>query len=194
MARPLSEEKRNALLQAAAQAVAAEGLTATTSRISRLAGVAEGTLFTYFENKDRLLNELYVHLKAGLREAMVTDFPHAASAGEQARHAWNGYIGWGLAQPDSHRALQQLIVSDRIDAAHRAAGAEGFAPLEAMLRSHLAPGDALAPAGALEFAGALFTAMAQTVMDFIARQPEAAEAYRDRGFRAFWAALHAGTD
>lgn len=56
MARPLSEDKHNAILAAAAEAVAALGMSAPTARIAAGAGVAEGTLFTYFPTKDVLFN------------------------------------------------------------------------------------------------------------------------------------------
>ena len=50
MARPKSEDKRNAILDAATRVFAERGLTAApTSEISKQAGVAEETLFTYFE-------------------------------------------------------------------------------------------------------------------------------------------------
>jgi AcrR family transcriptional regulator len=51
MARPRSEDKRNAILEAATEVVAEQGVSAPTARIAKRAGVAEGTLFTYFENK-----------------------------------------------------------------------------------------------------------------------------------------------
>ncbi|HYS81455.1 MAG TPA: helix-turn-helix domain-containing protein, partial [Anaeromyxobacteraceae bacterium] len=63
MARPKSEDKRNALLAAATQVIAELGVSAPTARIAQVAGVAEGTLFTYFRTKDELLNELYLALK-----------------------------------------------------------------------------------------------------------------------------------
>jgi AcrR family transcriptional regulator len=47
MARPLSPEKRSALLLAATHAVAEQGVMTTTASIARRAGVAEGSLFTY---------------------------------------------------------------------------------------------------------------------------------------------------
>jgi len=56
MARMRSPEKRKALLEAAVLEIDASGLSAPTSRIASRAGVAEGTLFTYFANKDALLN------------------------------------------------------------------------------------------------------------------------------------------
>jgi len=192
MARPRSEEKRTALLDAAARAVADEGMGATTARVSRLAGVAEGTLFTYFDNKDALLNALYLHLKERLRDAVMGGFPHRGAAQAQARHAWDGYIAWGLAHPAGHRALQQLMVSERISEANRAAGSEGFAALHDVLLKRFGPVGALPAEEGLAFAGALFNAMAQAVMDAVVRNPKAADAYRDRGFTAFWAALNTG--
>lgn len=55
MARPKSEDKKQALLEAATAAFAQSGIAASTSAIARSAGVAEGTLFRYFATKDELL-------------------------------------------------------------------------------------------------------------------------------------------
>ncbi|HET8853867.1 MAG TPA: TetR family transcriptional regulator, partial [Ktedonobacteraceae bacterium] len=49
MARPKSQDKRNAILAAAIELIAEQGLSVPTSKIAHVAGVAEGTLFTYFE-------------------------------------------------------------------------------------------------------------------------------------------------
>ncbi|ANN67545.1 TetR/AcrR family transcriptional regulator [Bordetella bronchialis] len=192
MARPRSEDKRDAILAGAAQALAAEGEAATTARIARLAGVAEGTIFTYFDSKDVLLNELYVSLKAGLRQAMLDGFPRGGSLERRVRHVWDAYIGWGLANPDGRKALRQLDVSGRIDARHRAAGAEGFGEISAMLRERLGAPGALPEEEVKAFRGALFTSLAATTMEFIARDPGSAEGYREQGFRALWAVLKAG--
>ena len=51
MARPLSEEKRTAILEAATEVVAMLGVSAPTAKSPKEAGVAEGTLLTYFANK-----------------------------------------------------------------------------------------------------------------------------------------------
>ncbi|MBA6115705.1 TetR/AcrR family transcriptional regulator [Pseudomonas sp. NC26] len=188
MARPRSHDKRNAILAAASQAFAEQGLSATTARIARLAGVAEGTVFTYFENKDVLLNELYLELKAGLRQAMMAGYPNDSTPEQQVRHAWNGYVAWGIECPSAREALRQLGVSGRIDADHRAAGAEGFDELGALLRERsLVSG--LSAEQAQAFYGALFVSMAEASMEFIKQAPEQADVYRDAGFKALWAAL-----
>jgi len=190
VARPRSPDKHEAILAAAARALAEDGATATTARIARLAGVAEGTVFTYFETKDALLNALYVSLKADMREAMMTGFPEHAPAEQAVRHAWNGYVSWGVANPDGRRALQQLGVSGRIDDANRAAGAEGFGAIRALLREQVAASGALNRDEAHAFCSALFTSIADVAMESIARDPARADAYREAGFRALWAVLH----
>ncbi|MDN7849802.1 TetR/AcrR family transcriptional regulator [Burkholderia seminalis] len=191
MARPRSPDKHEAILAAAARALAEDGATATTARVARLAGVAEGTVFTYFETKDALLNALYLSLKADMREAMMTGFPEHAPVEQAVRHAWNGYVSWGVANPDGRRALQQLGVSGRIDDAHRAAGAEGFGGISTLLREQVAASGALNRDEAHAFCAALFTSIAETAMESIARDPARADAYREAGFRALWAVLHA---
>jgi len=190
VARPRSPDKHDAILAAAARALAEDGASATTARIAKLAGVAEGTVFTYFETKDALLNALYLSLKAGLREAMMTGFPEHAPAEQAVRHAWNGYVSWGVANPDGRRALQQLGVSGRIDDAHRAAGAEGFGGIGSLLREQVAASGGLNRDDAHAFCSALFTSIAETAMESIARDPARADAYREAGFRAMWAVLH----
>lgn len=49
MSRPRSDEKRKALLEAATRIIVTQGLSAPTADIVKEAGVANGSLFTYFE-------------------------------------------------------------------------------------------------------------------------------------------------
>src|SRR6202035_5034802 len=105
MARPRSADKRTAILEAATEVVAALGVSAPTAKIARDAGVAEGTLFTYFANKDDLLNQLYLQLKADLSKAMVAGYPSGKGLRDRSRYVWDCYIGWGLANPMKRKAL-----------------------------------------------------------------------------------------
>ena len=106
MARPKSDDKRNAILAAAARVSAEQGGSATTARIAKEARVAEGTLFTYFANKDDLLNQLYLDLKSGLRDVMLHGYPLDAPLRERAHHAWNAYVDWGISRPAERRAME----------------------------------------------------------------------------------------
>ncbi len=111
MARPRSENKRNAILAAAAQVIAEHGLAAPTARIARVAGVAEGTLFTYFANKDELLNQLYRELKAELGETMLRGYPKAGTIKTRTRHVWDQFVDWGVANAHKRKAMVQLAVA-----------------------------------------------------------------------------------
>ena len=122
MARPKSDDKRNAILAAATQVVAEQGLGAPTARIAKLAGVAEGTLFTYFATKDELLNRLYLELKEELSDAMLKSLPATRAPRDKLRYSWEQYVHWGVMFPDKRKVLAQLGVSDRITEQSKAAG------------------------------------------------------------------------
>jgi AcrR family transcriptional regulator len=187
MARPRSEDKRNAILDAAAEVVARLGTGAPTATIARDAGVAEGTLFTYFASKDELLNELYLELKTDLSDAMTRGYPSDKSLIERTRHVWNSYVGWGLAHPLKHKAMTQLGVSDRVTAKTRKICAQAFAEINQTIREILAGGVLKDQPPA--FAAAILGAMADTTMDFIAREPRRAKHFTKAGFDAFWKAV-----
>src|SRR5450755_3748035 len=110
MARSKSEDKRNAILSAATKVFAERGLGAPTSAISQAAGVAEGTLFTYFKTKDELINALYREIKLELADAMMSDFPRRVGIRDRLQHVWNHYLAWGVKNPSQHKVLQQMTV------------------------------------------------------------------------------------
>lgn len=187
MARLRSEDKRNAILAAAAQAIAEQGIGAPTARIAKLARVAEGTLFTYFYNKDDLLNQLYLEIKAELRNILMATYPKAGKLESRMRHVWEKYVEWGVAQPEKRRAMAQLSVSDRIAEHVRAAGMQAFTEVNAMIQESIAKGMLRDHPPA--FISAIMGSLAETTMDFIARDPAHAERYRNAGFEAFWHAI-----
>lgn len=114
MSRPKSDDKRTAILDAALRLFAERGnLSAPTSAISKEAGVAEGTLFTYFKSKDDLLNQLYRHLRAGF-DRILDDYPYQADARTRLRHVWDQFIDWHLGRPEVLTVLIQLRSSGRL--------------------------------------------------------------------------------
>ena len=180
MARPLSEEKRTAILEATAEVVAMLGVSAPTAKIAKEAGVAEGTLFTYFANKDELLNRLYLELKMDLRDAMMTGYPAGKSLIVRNRHVWNRFIGWGSAHPLKRRAMRQLAVSDRITEESKKLVGDAFGEFDDMMRE-------CAAGGAMRhqppsFVSAIMSAIGDTTMDFIMREPAQAKRYTKAGF------------
>jgi hypothetical protein len=80
--------------------------------VGREAGKARYCI--YFATKDVLLNQLYLRIKAGLRGAIMADYPSGNSLPHRCRHVWDRYIGWGSVHPLERKAARQLAVSDRI--------------------------------------------------------------------------------
>jgi AcrR family transcriptional regulator len=187
MARPRSEDKRKAILAAATNVVAKLGVSAATAKISKAAGVAEGTLFTYFDDKDALLNELFLELKRELRDAKVGGAPASGALVDRARHMWDRYVNWGVAHPTKRRALHQLAVSDHVTPASKQIAKAMFAEVDATLQEGLAGGPLRDQPPAL--AGAILMALAETTIDFMAREPKRADNLKRAGFEAFWNAI-----
>ena len=133
MARPKSEDKKQALLEAATAAFAQSGIAASTAAIARSAGVAEGTLFRYFATKDELLNELYLAIKLRLVRTMIAGLdPHEKRPKENARNIWNSYIDWGVRNPMEHKAIRRMALSERITDETRRQVKESFPELNEM--------------------------------------------------------------
>src|SRR6202162_6750800 len=119
MAKPKSEDKRNAILSAAAQVFAERGLGAPTAAITSAAGIAEGSLVTDFKTKDELINALYRELKLELADAMMSDFPRKKNVRTRLQHVWDRYVNWGIANPKQRKVLAQLTVSEVLTKASR---------------------------------------------------------------------------
>ena len=189
MARPKSEDKRNAILDAAAGLFAERGLAAApTSEISRRADVAEGTLFTYFKTKDDLINALYREIKLELADAMMSDFPRKKNVRTRLQHVWDRYVNWGMANPVQRKVLAQLVVSDMLTKDSREAGNAPFAEVQTMIRDAI-EGRVFRDDLPVELVSKSLGALAEATMDLTALHPSQANKYRDSGFQMFWSGI-----
>ena len=189
MARPKSENKRNAILDAATRLFAERGLTAApTSEISKLAGVAEGTLFTYFKTKDDLINALYREVKLELADAMMSDFPRKKNIGTRMRHVWDRYVNWGIANPKQHKVLGQLTVSEVLTKESRDAGSAPFVEFQAMIRDAIEQ-RIFRNDVPVELISKSLAALVEATIDLTVSNRSKAKQYRDSGFQMFWAGI-----
>lgn len=187
MARPKSEDKQNAILNAAIHEIAEHGVSAPTARIAKTAGIAEGSLFTYFSNKDELLNHLYLYLKEELRESMMSDYPKAENVKNRIRHAWDKYVEWGVANPVKRIVLAKLGMSNKVSENTKALGTEAFADIIIMINESTAKG--LLRNYPNSFVRAIMRSLADATMDFIIGEPNQTEYFNNAGFEAFWNAI-----
>ena len=184
MARPRSDDRRNAILSAATRVIAAQGLGAPTAVIAKEAGVSNGSLFVYFDTKAALLNELYVTLKTEMATTALAGLPTEAAPRDQVRHMWTQWVRWAMTTPDKRRALAQLQISDDItEQSHRTVSAafRGIADLLERSRANGPMQDA--PLGFLLI---LTGAIADAAIDTMIREPDQAEAHSRFAFEAVW--------
>ncbi len=186
MARPKSEDKRSAILDAATRLFAERGLAAApTSEISRRAGVAEGTLFTYFETKDDLINSLYREIKLELADAMMSDFPRKKNVRTRLRHVWDRYVNWGIANPKQRKVLAQLQVSEVLTKEFRDAGGTPFVEFQTMIRDAIEQRIFRNDLPA-ELISKSLAALVEATINLTVSNPAKAKDYRDSGFQMFW--------
>jgi AcrR family transcriptional regulator len=191
MARPRSEDRRNAILSAAASVVAEHGLDAvTTAAIAKRAGVSNGSLFVYFATKAELMNVLYVSLKLEMGTVAMAALPSESSPRDQLHFLWTRWVEWATEGPEKRRALAQLQVSDVITQESHDAAASAWAAVAELLERCRADG----PLREVElgFVLLLINAIAEAAIDALLADPAATATRADAAFDAIWRVL-AGT-
>lgn len=184
MARPRSEDKRDAIVAAAIEVIAAQGLSAPTATIAKAAGVATGSLFLYFQTKADLLNAVYVALKSEMAVAVLDGVHARDDVREQLFLAWSNWLQWATSFPKKRRALAHLGVSDEVTPQSRQTGHQAMAGAAEILERSRSGGPMRdAPLG---FVAALMNALAEATIDFIISDPAHADRHRIAGFDAMW--------
>ncbi|HTT97871.1 MAG TPA: TetR/AcrR family transcriptional regulator [Rhizomicrobium sp.] len=187
MARPKSDDRRDAILAAATRVIAAEGLSAPTAAIAKEAGVSNGSLFTYFETKADLLNHLYLEIKTEAAEAALGGKPPKGDIRKQAQQSWARSLEWAMEFPDKRRVLALLTVSDDITPASKAKGHQIMAGVAAQIDQSRRDGPMRnAP---LLFVVAIMNAIMDSTVEFIQRDKANAEKHSKAGFEAVWRAI-----
>ncbi len=184
MARPRSDDKRRAIMAAAIRVIACQGLGAPTATIAREAGVSNGSLFTYFDTKADLLNQLYVDLKSEMGAAALHGLPTEGDIRTQMRSMWTHWLRWATSCPEKRRTLAQLDVSDEITAESHQTASDALVGVKQLLersREHGPMHDA--PLG---FAVALMSALADATVDFMIEDPANADKHCTAAFDALW--------
>lgn len=187
MARPRSDEKRNAIMVAAIRTIAAQGLSAPTAAIAKEAGVSNGALFTYFETKSDLLNQLYLHLKAGMAETTMADLPLYSDLRGQMHHVWDRWVAWAQAHPQQRKALAYLSVSHELTVTTRDAAAQSYASIATLLDRSRANG--VLRDAPLMFVGSLVVGLLDATVEYMALDAANAPAHAAAGFDALWRML-----
>jgi AcrR family transcriptional regulator len=103
------DDKREAILQATLELVAEHGFHgAPCSMIAERAEVAAGTIYRYFENKEVLINELYLGLEANINAALQEGYAPESPIRERFLHLVTGLLKFFISSPLEFRYIEQF--------------------------------------------------------------------------------------
>ena len=158
---------------------------APTSAISAAAGVAEGTLFTYFRSKDELLNELYRELRKEF-DRELQDYPFQADAKTRLRYVWDRYLSLAMRYPKRLQVLQQLRASGRL---LKDAEPPNMAITEVLRSTKEAAEIGGLQNASAEFLVLQFRAQVEATAEFIGAHRDLESESREVGFHLVWRGL-----
>jgi AcrR family transcriptional regulator len=105
-------DKRSDILDATLTLVSERGFhDAPTSLIASEAGVGAGTIYRYFDSKDELIDQLYLHLKQQLAEAVLDGFSVDMTLRAGFRLLWMNTVHYYMDHPRETGFLEQYANS-----------------------------------------------------------------------------------
>lgn len=116
-----SEDKRERILDAALALFAERGFHGTAvPLVAKAAAVGAGTIYRYFESKERLVNELYRREKQRVVEHVLAGLPTTESPRTQFRYFFRAIVEYALENQASFRFLEHHHHAPYLDAESRA--------------------------------------------------------------------------
>jgi TetR/AcrR family transcriptional regulator, repressor of fatR-cypB operon len=110
-------DKSEAILRAALDLFVERGFHGTSvPSVAEKAGVATGTIYHYFANKEALVNALFRSLKQKIIDRVMNDFPYAAPIREQFRLVWGRMAEFAVKNPREFAFLELHHHSSYLDA------------------------------------------------------------------------------
>lgn len=122
--------KKEAIFDATIKLITENGFDATPmSLIAKESGVAAGTIYLYFKNKEDLINQLYLELKERLTSAVVQDYDANQPIRIAVEHLWKNYVNHFMNNPVEYRFFEQFSNSPLIHKLTKEAGFKIFSPI-----------------------------------------------------------------
>ena len=102
-------DKRDEIVRAALELIAAHGFHgAPMAMIADQAGVAAGTIYRYFENKDVMITELYQDLEGRIYSALMEEYASEKPIRERFLHLGKVLLKYFIENPLEFRYVEQF--------------------------------------------------------------------------------------
>ncbi|WP_026839737.1 TetR/AcrR family transcriptional regulator [Gillisia sp. JM1] len=124
------QNKREALVKATIKLVNNNGFHATPmSKIAKMAGISPGTIYLYFENKQNLINQVYIEVKASFSDFAFMDYEEYFSVEKGFEKIWKNIAVFKLKEVEEAMFLSQCDNTPMIDEPSRKEGLKHLQPL-----------------------------------------------------------------
>lgn len=90
---------------------------ASIGKIAKEAGIPVGSVYTYFESKEALINEIYLTGKLEMSEAIFQPTPTVTDVREELNTYWHRAIAFGLQEQEKFFFVEQFANSPLIQKA-----------------------------------------------------------------------------
>jgi AcrR family transcriptional regulator len=125
-----SKIKRAALVKATIRLVNNDGFhAAPMSKIAKMAGVSAGTIYLYFENKQDLVNQVYIEVKAAFTQCAFKDYHEGLAVEAGFENIWKNIAAFKLNEVEEAMFLSQCDNTPMIDEPGRRQGLKHLRPL-----------------------------------------------------------------
>lgn len=123
-------DKRTALLEATLALVCNHGFHNTPmAKIAKMAGVSAGTIYLYFDNKQDLIDSLYLEVKSSFTRASFEDYNKNMTIKQGFKKVWKNMAAYKMSHVKEALFLAQCDNSPIISEEVREKGLEHLQPL-----------------------------------------------------------------
>ncbi len=135
------QDKRQAVLDTTLQMVVHHGFhAAPMAKIAKEAGVAAGTIYHHFKNKEDLIDQLYLQLKQKLGEALNRELQIKKTYQQQFFQFWMNLFDHYTQNPDAFFFLEQRDMNTIVSKAVFEQGKVYYQPVVAFLERGMEEG------------------------------------------------------
>ena len=121
------DSKREAISNAAIELITTVGFGETSmSKIAKAANVSPATIYVYFENKEDLLNQIYLQVKRETSEAFLLGYDDSLPVEEGFRLIWENGFRYMLTNPTRFAFSEQFMNSPLVNRVNKEEGSEYF--------------------------------------------------------------------
>jgi AcrR family transcriptional regulator len=123
-------DKKTALLEATLYLVNNKGFhDAPMSKIAKIAKVSPATIYLYFENKQDLINQLYLKIKASFSEHAFIDYKNTFPVKKGFEIIWYNIARYKLSNIEEALFLGQCDITPMVDKDTKLKGLKHLEPL-----------------------------------------------------------------